>query len=574
VQRRSPSDTGRQTGASALALALAGVAAVASLSGLLRPDVLHGPAAMIGSARGTALVVLFAGVPLLVGAVFAARRGSALASLVWLGSLGMLAYNAVMFLFATPFNSLFLLYVAWLALSIWSIGLLLSQLDVQDLAARFARSTHRRGVAGYIWVVVGLNAVAWLGQIVPGLAQSDRPAFLRGTGLPTSVVFVQDLAIWLPLMAVVGWWLWRDRPWGVVAATAGLVMWVLESISVAVDQAYGAAADPSSPVASAALVPAFAALAVVGVVPILLLLAGFEGEGLVAKARTAAPAPDRRTPWAWALALVTCGVAAFALWGGVALVHDGFGMPASWLTGTPFTTWAWPGMLLIVGVALPNLVVAGLVVAHSSWARLAGLLSGGLLVAWIAVQLVVLQHTFFLQPVVVAIGAAEIWLAGRWRSPRRPSWAAERSGVVFTVDPLDGNPHRLVVVAVLGDLKAVASGTAAPDVYVLQRDPLHIVSVTVGHPRTTKFVTGRDHEDRTIPTTDDEQDERVLTGQQIVHLAHRSEGIQEQRRTPQAVEWAMDAHGAWRFASEPWPSAAPSPRVRLIADTLEGLVVS
>jgi len=51
-------------------------------------------------------------------------------------------------------------------------------------------------------------------------------------------------------------------------------MWVIESVGIAVDQRLGSAADPSSPVASADVVPIFATLAVVGLVPLVLLLRG------------------------------------------------------------------------------------------------------------------------------------------------------------------------------------------------------------------------------------------------------------------------------------------------------------
>src|SRR4051794_8575137 len=98
-----------------LTLALVADVVVACLVMLLDPGVLRGPAAMNGSARGTALTVLVVAAPFLVVSVMAARRGSSLALLTWLGALGMLAYNALMFLFATPFNRLFPLYVACLA---------------------------------------------------------------------------------------------------------------------------------------------------------------------------------------------------------------------------------------------------------------------------------------------------------------------------------------------------------------------------------------------------------------------------------------------------------------------------
>ena len=47
----------------------------------------------------------------------------------------------------------------------------------------------------------------------------------------------------------------------------------------------------------------------------------------------------------------------------------------------------------------------------------AGYLSGLLLVAWIAIQLLVLQRYFFLQPVIAGLGTAEILLARTWQRP-------------------------------------------------------------------------------------------------------------------------------------------------------------
>jgi hypothetical protein len=57
---------------------------------------------MNGSARGTGLVVLVLSVPVLLGAMAWAARGSVRAQVVWLGAIGHLLYNAVMFLFGGP----------------------------------------------------------------------------------------------------------------------------------------------------------------------------------------------------------------------------------------------------------------------------------------------------------------------------------------------------------------------------------------------------------------------------------------------------------------------------------------
>lgn len=246
--------------------ALATVATAAPAAMLVVPGILGGTPAMNGSARGTALVVLVLAVPTLLLSMLWAWRGSARAVLVWLGAVGYLLYNAVMFLFATPFNRLFLLYVAMLALALWSAGSVLSRLDARVFPNPSASRLWPRVIAIYSWVVVAFNALAWLRGIVPGLLGRETPAFLAGTGLLTSPVYVQDLAVWLPLMAIGAAWLWTRRPWGYVVVGALLTLWVLESASVAVDQWFGHTADPASPAASVAVVPLFAALAVVGLV--------------------------------------------------------------------------------------------------------------------------------------------------------------------------------------------------------------------------------------------------------------------------------------------------------------------
>lgn len=245
--------------------ALVLVAAVAGAASFFVPEVLRGPAVMNGSARGTALVVLVVAVPALVLSMMSAAQGSARALIVWLGSLAYVLYNALMFLFGTPFNNL---YVAMLSLSIWSGVAVVAQIDVHSLSQRFSPKLPARAIAVYVWVVVALNLLAWMRQIGPGILTSDPPSFLEGTGLPTNPVFVQDLAVWLPLMAVGAGWLWRREGWGYLVVGSVLTMWVIESLSIAVDQWFGHAADPASPVASAAVAPVFAVLAMVGLIPL------------------------------------------------------------------------------------------------------------------------------------------------------------------------------------------------------------------------------------------------------------------------------------------------------------------
>jgi hypothetical protein len=251
-----------------LSVLLTAVAAIAAAATLYAPGVLRGPAVMNGSARGTALVALFVGVPLLALSMVAAERGSARGAIAWLGAVAYLLYNAVLFLLATPFNRLFPLYAALFALAVWSAAMLLHRMDVPALAGRFAPRLPARALATYLAAVAALNALAWAVQVVPAVVVGGQPAFLAGTGLTTSPIYVQDLSFWIPLTAVTAFWLWRRQPWGLVVAGALLTYLVIESVGIAVDQALGHAADPASPVASIAVVPAFATLALLGLVPL------------------------------------------------------------------------------------------------------------------------------------------------------------------------------------------------------------------------------------------------------------------------------------------------------------------
>jgi hypothetical protein len=241
------------------------------------PEVLTGPAAMNGSARGTALVVLAMAMPTLVVSVRTARDGSVVATAVWLGALGYLTYNSVMFVFATPYNRLFLLYVAMLSLSFWTTILLTWRAlpAVPTTTVRWGRP-----VAGYLWLIAALNALLWISTIGPSIV-ADRPgAVTDGLGVATNPVFVQDLAIWLPAAALAALGLWRRRPWGALLSGAVLVFWFIESIGIAVDQWFGSTADPASTVTSMTMVPAFAALAVVDLVPLLIILRSQRGHDL------------------------------------------------------------------------------------------------------------------------------------------------------------------------------------------------------------------------------------------------------------------------------------------------------
>jgi hypothetical protein len=98
----------------------------------------------------------------------------------------------------------------------------------------------------------------------------EPPTFrFSDTGLLTNPVFVQDLAIWLPLLTAAGIAAWHRQAWGLLVTGAMLVMFVLESISIATDQWFGSHVDPLSSSASMSMVPAFGVVAVITALPLI-----------------------------------------------------------------------------------------------------------------------------------------------------------------------------------------------------------------------------------------------------------------------------------------------------------------
>jgi hypothetical protein len=264
--------TGAGRASYVLSAGLASAALTAGVATFVAKDSIAGPAVSVGTARGTALVVAAVAVPVLLTAMWSSSRGSLRAIVVWLGAAGYLLYNAVMLLFATPYNRFFLAYVAMFALALWSIGAVLVQTDVPGLARHVTGRLPAHGIAVYAWIVAVLNALVWLRTIIPTITARDPGDFLVGSGFITQPVYIQDLAVWIPLMIVAAAWLWRGRPWGYLLTTSLLTLWVIEALGVAVDQWFGSQADPGTDFASAAMSPAFLAWAVVGLVPLWLAL--------------------------------------------------------------------------------------------------------------------------------------------------------------------------------------------------------------------------------------------------------------------------------------------------------------
>jgi len=118
---------------------------------------------------------------------------------------------------------------------------------------------------------------------------------------------------------------------------------------------------------------------------------------------------------------------------------------------------------------------------------------------------------------------------------------AKAAGVIFTINPVTGEPNQIVIEANWGLGESVVSGAVTPDDYIVDKSTLRIIEKRVAR-KTVEYVrdpkTGKTiHVD--VPA--ERQDQPCLTDEEIVKLAELAKHIEEHYGgRPQDIEWAID----------------------------------
>ena len=132
-------------------------------------------------------------------------------------------------------------------------------------------------------------------------------------------------------------------------------------------------------------------------------------------------AARRRTRGERALLALVCFNAVDAAAGGIGLVTGAIALPAGTLDGTPFPSPTLPGLILLAAVGGGMAAAAVALWRRTGFATLVAAAAGVVQMGWIAVQLALIGSTSWLQPFILALGAATTALAWslRRRAPQR-----------------------------------------------------------------------------------------------------------------------------------------------------------
>ncbi|HFQ81809.1 MAG TPA: hypothetical protein ENK33_10630 [Desulfobacterales bacterium] len=137
------------------------------------------------------------------------------------------------------------------------------------------------------------------------------------------------------------------------------------------------------------------------------------------------------------------------------------------------------------------------------------------------------------------------------------------SGVIYTANPVSGNIDEILINATWGLGTSVVDGTIDVDNYVVERGKSpRIRESKVGSKEYMNVLdTTQPGKIKEIPTPDDKKNLPCLPPALVLELAEKAAEIEKYFRTPQDIEWALDAHGSI-FLLQSRPLKIVSPQVK------------
>jgi len=127
---------------------------------------------------------------------------------------------------------------------------------------------------------------------------------------------------------------------------------------------------------------------------------------------------------------------------------------------------------------------------------------------------------------------------------------SEKSGVIFTLNPLTNDKNEIIIEAVFGLGEGIVSGSIEPDNYVFTKSPLAMKSKRMGK---KKLIFCKDYDGNTVKEElpPEKQNAWVLNELELMSLANCALEIEEHYKWPQDIEWAMEEDKVYIVQTRP-----------------------
>ena len=132
---------------------------------------------------------------------------------------------------------------------------------------------------------------------------------------------------------------------------------------------------------------------------------------------------------------------------------------------------------------------------------------------------------------------------------------SERSGVMFTLDPISGDRKKIVIEAIYGLGEAAVSGALTPDLYIVDKESLSILDKTVARQerelvRNPEAKPGEENNTwRNVDPLRGQQ--QKLSDEEIAQLAETGRNVEAHYGRPQDLEWAAEGDEIYVVQSRP-----------------------
>lgn len=127
---------------------------------------------------------------------------------------------------------------------------------------------------------------------------------------------------------------------------------------------------------------------------------------------------------------------------------------------------------------------------------------------------------------------------------------SEKSGVIFTVEPVLRNHHQMVIEGVWGLGEGIVSGRFTPNHYKVDRETYEVV-YEFAPDQPEMIVRDTNGGIVTLPVSPDKVSAPVLTQDELRQLVDLGNQVHEHFGSPQDVEWGIEAGQAYLLQSRP-----------------------
>ena len=126
---------------------------------------------------------------------------------------------------------------------------------------------------------------------------------------------------------------------------------------------------------------------------------------------------------------------------------------------------------------------------------------------------------------------------------------SETAGVMFTNNPMNNDSTKISIEAAYGLGELVVSGSATPDMYLIDKDTLEIVEKKIA--KQTWMITKVNGKNEHVDVPIEEQEKQKVRDDDIVELARLGQEIEEHYEWPQDIEWAIEGGQIFIVQSRP-----------------------